>query len=89
MNNLYLNSNYRMKSFAIILLVLFCNRTIAQQDNENIKKTIYLFLRESKPIILLSVGILWNLRVFIIQSSKIKIDRPYYKRKRFQIFCSR
>ena len=32
-----------MKSFAIILLVLFCNRTIAQQDNENIKKTIHLF----------------------------------------------
>ena len=32
-----------MKSFTIILLVLFCNRTIAQKDNENIKKTINLF----------------------------------------------
>ena len=35
-----------MKNFAIILLVLFCNKTIAQQDNENIKKTINLFLKE-------------------------------------------
>jgi len=37
-----------MKSFAIILLVLFCNRTIAQQDNENIKKTINLFFKGIK-----------------------------------------
>lgn len=32
-----------MKIFTIILLVLFCNRTIAQQDAENIKTTINFF----------------------------------------------
>ncbi len=32
-----------MKSFAIFLLVLICNRTIAQHGNESIKKTINLF----------------------------------------------
>ncbi len=32
-----------MKTFAIFLLVLICNRTIAKQDNDNIKKTINLF----------------------------------------------
>ena len=37
-----------MKNFAIILLVLFCNKTIAQQDNENIKKTINLFFEGMK-----------------------------------------
>ena len=37
-----------MKSFAIILFVLFCNKTIAQQDNENIKKTINLFFEGMK-----------------------------------------
>lgn len=37
-----------MKSFALFLIVLFCNRTIAQQDNENIKKTIGLFFEGMK-----------------------------------------
>ena len=37
-----------MKNFAIILLVLFCNKTIAQPDNENIKKTINLFFEGMK-----------------------------------------
>ncbi len=39
-----------MKSFAIFLSVLFCNTAIAQQDNENIKKTISLFFDGMKTI---------------------------------------
>lgn len=50
MINLYQNKNYQMKSFAIFLSVLFCNTAIAQQDNENIKKTISLFFDGMKTI---------------------------------------